>query len=151
MGRAAACAIFAQTNAHRYLSIRIMKRNVCLSLPAEIVSRLDSAAVRFLRSRSNLARMILEEWLANPRTAPLARHVLSQIESAAHAQGETTTVSTSIRPSAAAHAEHLAEHARLSGARADSHHVRADAEESQQTETGQLDEPGTPRPPATPT
>jgi metal-responsive CopG/Arc/MetJ family transcriptional regulator len=51
-------------------------RNVTLSLPDQTVDRLDRAAEQFLRSRSNLVRAVLEGWLANPETAPLARETL---------------------------------------------------------------------------
>jgi predicted transcriptional regulator len=50
---------------------------VTLSLPDETVRRLDVAAEQFLRSRSNLVRAVLERWLENPSSGPLATATLA--------------------------------------------------------------------------
>jgi hypothetical protein len=50
------------------------------SLPDETVRRLDDAAAAAQRSRSNLVRVVLEGWLANPSSAPLARETLDTLD-----------------------------------------------------------------------
>ena len=59
-----------------------------MSLPDQTVDRLDAAAEQFLRSRSNLVRAVLETWLANPQTEPLARETLAAHVSSPESIGE---------------------------------------------------------------
>ncbi|HUN27394.1 MAG TPA: hypothetical protein VMU67_13895 [Steroidobacteraceae bacterium] len=48
-------------------------------MPEETVDRLDDAAERYLRSRSNLVRAVLERWLEAGDTSGLARDTRAQL------------------------------------------------------------------------
>jgi len=50
---------------------------VSVSLPPDLVNRMDDAAARLFRNRSGLVRAVFESWLHNPATAPLARQTLA--------------------------------------------------------------------------
>jgi predicted transcriptional regulator len=47
-------------------------KQICIQLPAESVARLERLAKQARRSRSNLARAVLEAWLERPRPEALS-------------------------------------------------------------------------------
>ncbi|MHB8423927.1 MAG: ribbon-helix-helix protein, CopG family [Gammaproteobacteria bacterium] len=51
-----------------------------LNLPKRIIQKLDDVAAREQRSRSALVRIVFENWLKNPVTAPIARQALGSQE-----------------------------------------------------------------------
>ena len=50
---------------------------VTISLPEPLMERVDNAVAEFKRSRSNLVMIALENMLATPATAALARQLLA--------------------------------------------------------------------------
>ena len=51
-----------------------------VNLPKRIVQKLDDVAAREQRSRSALVRIVFENWINNPITAPIAREALKSPE-----------------------------------------------------------------------
>ena len=52
-------------------------RIISVSMPRHLADQLDSEAQKFLRSRSSMVRIALENMLHNPSTAKLARQTLA--------------------------------------------------------------------------
>ena len=53
---------------------------VTVSIPNDTVRALDDKAKRVLRSRSNLVRAVLEQWLSNAEAPPIANKVARRAE-----------------------------------------------------------------------